>query len=102
MTNYMPRMPQVGERYVLRIRNEEVPPCGCGYVPGERLKQFNGQIVTVVEPIVSHRLSKCPYCFAVRDSGATVAINLPGVTSRNSSVFVTWLSPLEAQDANPR
>ena len=92
MTSYMPRMPQVGKRYVLQIRNDEVRPCRCGYVPGERLKKWNGAIVTVLS--TDDGGASCAYCGETDINNAYVGVNLPGITTKTSCVFYTWLEPI--------
>ena len=98
------RLPRVGEKWRLRIRNEECPPnpC-CGYVPGERLKRegFNGEVVTVLAAANRSRYAYICECGVERRSqtvGLVVEAGKPLYIEGERfqiEVYPQWLEPLE-------
>ena len=101
---YMPRMPQVGERWRLRARpNEECVCSTCGVIcggvvtEGKRLEDFNGQAVEVIRN--GNLVITCQNCYGETEESLWITVKGRFDTTRKFMITVpyTWLEPLEAQ-----
>lgn len=96
------RMPQAGERWRIRVRNAETPPCpDCGYVEGSSAhggpSKYDGTIVVVLGPCGGWLV--CARCERRCDSAGYISVALElnhptfGVTF--AAAPYTWLEPLD-------
>ena len=94
---YMPRMPQVGERWRLRIRpGESICPV-CKHEEG--IEAVNNPTIQGSEVIIQsiERLTHCGNCDAALTKNGYYGISLTNRLGRPGAVPYTWLEPLEAQ-----
>ena len=97
---YMPRMPQVGERCILRIRPGESVCERCGAVEGEMGIQhgLQGKTVTVLGASSRPACAQCGHVTEGAENGRVmISLTLPWSPLAIGVVPYTWLEPLEAQ-----
>ena len=95
------RMPQVGERYVLRIRPGESVCENCGLVEGETAIRYGlqGTIVTVLGPAFHPACAQCGYAPEGGENGRVqISLTLPWNPFAIGVAPYTWLEPLEQQE----
>lgn len=90
----LPRMPQVGERWKLKVRASEYSCERCGWVhaTSERFTALNGSVIELVTP---SRTLQCGNCGRIKPNYEGMCAFIDPLNGARVAVPYVWLEPLE-------